>query len=162
MAEVKKKKIEHVSVREGYDRWSNVYDSDGNPMVALDDAIIPALLGPVRGLRVVDLGCGTGRHTARLCRAHAKVTAVDFSEGMLSKAREKTNDPVEFIQHDLASTLPFPDQSFDRVISCLVLEHLKDLSGFFSRSSTGVPLQRVHRHLRHASCDEISRQPGAF
>ena len=46
-------------------------------------------LGDVRGLAVLDLGCGTGRHALWLAEAGATVTAVDFSEGMLSEARRK-------------------------------------------------------------------------
>jgi hypothetical protein len=36
-----------VDVRTGYDRWSEVYDSDGNPLVALEDLHFPALVGSV-------------------------------------------------------------------------------------------------------------------
>ena len=46
-------------------------------------------LGDVRGRRVLDLGCGTGRHAIPLAAAGAVVTAVDFSEQMLAAARRK-------------------------------------------------------------------------
>jgi len=44
------------------------------------------LLGSVAGLRVVDLGCGTGRHAAELAARGAEVVGVDADEGMLLKA----------------------------------------------------------------------------
>jgi len=119
-------------VRDGYDRWASVYDHDGNPLPALEEPHVRSALGDVRGCRVLDLGCGTGRHTAWLAGAGAHVTAVDFSEKMLEQARRKVRgDDVRFVVHDLHERLPFGDASFDAVASGLVLEHLRDLDGFF-------------------------------
>jgi ubiquinone/menaquinone biosynthesis C-methylase UbiE len=57
------------------------------------------------------------------------VTAVDFSEGMLREARRKPGaTAIRFLVHDLHEPLPFPDQTFDLVVSGLVLEHLRDLA----------------------------------
>lgn len=119
-------------VRDGYDRWAPVYDHDANPLQALEEPHVRELLGDVRGLTVLDLGCGTGRHTLWLAAHGADVTAVDFSDGMLAEARRKPGaDAVRFVVHDLHEPLPFADAAFDRVVSGLVLEHLHDLNGFF-------------------------------
>ncbi len=121
-----------LPVRDGYDRWAAVYDHDANPLQALEGPHVRELLGDVRGLAVLDLGCGTGRHALWLAAAGADVTAVDFSEGMLAEARQKPGaDAVRFVVHDLHEPLPFGDGAFDRVVSGLVLEHLRDLDGFF-------------------------------
>ena len=57
------------------------------------------LLGPVAGLRVLDLGCGTGRHAAALADKGAHVVGIDADEGMLAKAR--TDHPnVRFVHLD--------------------------------------------------------------
>ena len=120
--------IDHVSTRDGYDRWAEIYDGEGNPLVAMEEPHVDALLSDVRGLNVLDLGCGTGRHTVRLTKQGANVTAIDFSEGMLARARKKTHGcDVRYIAHDLAAPLPLPDQSFDRVLCGLVLDHIADL-----------------------------------
>jgi malonyl-CoA O-methyltransferase len=120
------------STARGYNRWAPVYDHDGNPLQALEGPHVRALLGDVRGLDVLDLGCGTGRHTLWLAAEGARVTALDFSEGMLAEARGKSGaHAVRFVVHDLHRPLPFPDAAFDRVLSGLVLEHLRDLDGFF-------------------------------
>jgi len=125
--------IEHLSTREGYDRWSEIYDEEDNPLIVLEERYLPDLLGDVRGLDLVDLGCGTGRHAVRIAAAGARVTAVDFSEGMVAKARSKPGwNSVRFVAHDLTQRLPFPDRSFHRVLACLVLDHIGDLAGFFS------------------------------
>jgi malonyl-CoA O-methyltransferase len=126
---------ELASVRKGYDRWALVYDHDANPLPALEEPLVKEAVGDVRGLAVLDLGCGTGRHTVWLAAAGATVTAVDFSEGMLAEARRKAEGMnVRFVAHDLHDQLPFPSNSFDLVVSGLVLEHLGDLAGLFSES----------------------------
>jgi SAM-dependent methyltransferase len=74
-------------VHRAYDRWATVYDHDANPMVALEEPAFREAVGDSRGLAVLDMGCGTGRHALWLARAGAKVTAIDFSEGMLAVAK---------------------------------------------------------------------------
>jgi hypothetical protein len=51
-----------LPTREGYDLWSQIYDDEDNPLIALETAWITRLLGDVRGLAVADVGCGTERH----------------------------------------------------------------------------------------------------
>ncbi|VTR95494.1 methyltransferase type 11 : Methylase involved in ubiquinone/menaquinone biosynthesis OS=Singulisphaera acidiphila (strain ATCC BAA-1392 / DSM 18658 / VKM B-2454 / MOB10) GN=Sinac_0703 PE=4 SV=1: Methyltransf_11 [Gemmata massiliana] len=122
------------SVQTGYDRWAEVYDHDGNPLQGLEEPVVRAAVGEVRGLRVLDLGCGTGRHSLWLAEHGAVVTAVDFSEGMLAEARRKPGaETVTFIAHDLHTPLPFTAE-FDLVVSGLVLEHLRDLNHFFAEA----------------------------
>jgi ubiquinone/menaquinone biosynthesis C-methylase UbiE len=121
-----------IVVREAYDRWAAVYDHDRNPLTALEEPVVRAALGDVRGSLVLDLGCGTGRHTLWLAAQGATVTAVYFSAGMLEVARRKPGaEGVRFVAHDLHESLPFEDGAFDVVVSGLVLEHLRDPGAFF-------------------------------
>ena len=125
-------RIERLSTRDGYDRWSEIYDTEDNALIALEQARLLPLLGDVAGLRVADLGCGTGRHALRLAAAGASVTALDYSDGMVGKARDKPGwERVHFVRHDLTRPLPLRDADFDRVLCCLVLDHIRDLVGFF-------------------------------
>ena len=118
---------------DGYDRWSDVYDGDGNPLVLLEEPHVARLLGDVQGLSVLDVGCGTGRHAVRLAAQGARVTGVDFSAGMLRKARQKPgSENVTFVEHSITEPLPFAPGSFDRVVSCLALDHIPDLRAFFA------------------------------
>jgi len=120
------------SIRPGYDRWALVYDHDANPLPALEGPFVREAIGDVQGLVALDLGCGTGRHALWLAAAGAIVTAVDFSEGMLAVARQKPGaGAIRFLVHDLHEPLPFSEGTFDLVVSGLVLEHLRNLAGFF-------------------------------
>ncbi len=143
------------SIRDGYDRWAQVYDHDLNPLPALEEPIVQKAIGDVRGLSVLDLGCGTGRHAYWLAAAGADVTAIDFSEGMLQKARkklERTN--VRLGVHDLHEPLPFQDATFDLIVSGLVLEHIRDLPAFFGEA---------HRVLRqHGRATISTLHPAMF
>jgi malonyl-CoA O-methyltransferase len=124
--------MEVVPTATGYDRWSEVYDADENPLILLEEKYMPALVGDVAGLQVADIGCGTGRQALRLAAAGARVTAVDFSQEMLNRARAKPGaEQVRFVQHDLAKPLPLETASFDRVLCCLVLDHIADVNSFF-------------------------------
>jgi len=90
--------------------------------------IRPALaqLGEVRGLRVLDYGCGHGMAAVVLARREARVTAFDLSEGYVSEAvrRAAANGiHLDLVQAD-GERLPFADESFDRVWGNAVLHHL--------------------------------------
>ena len=123
------------SVRTGYDRWAAIYDVEANPLIAIEEPVVREAIGDVAGLEVLDLGCGTGRHSLWLASAGATVTGVDFSEGMLEEARAKPGaEAVRFLVHDLARPLPFAAGSFDLVVSGLVLEHLAALDAFFAEA----------------------------
>jgi malonyl-CoA O-methyltransferase len=123
--------VRQLPTREAYDLWAEVYDRDGNPLIALEERHIGGLIGPVAGLTIADVGCGTGRHAIRLAAAGARVTALDFSPGMLAVAQAKPGaERVRFLRQDITTRLPFEDGAIDRVLCCLVLEHVADLTGF--------------------------------
>ena len=127
--------LPNLPTLEGYDRWSESYDDGTNPMLALDDRALEALLPAVAGLDAVDLGCGTGRHTIALARAGARVTGVDASRGMLNRAQRKAVGlPVRFLEGDVAGRLLLADAVADLVLSTLVLEHIADLGAFFAEA----------------------------
>jgi len=122
-------------VRLGYDRWAAIYDREANPLLPLEEPVVHEALGDVRGLELLDLGCGTGRHALWLAAAGAIVTGLDFSDGMLREARAKPGaEAVRFVVHDLHEPLPFAAGSFDALVSGLVIEHVRELGPFFSEA----------------------------
>jgi ubiquinone/menaquinone biosynthesis C-methylase UbiE len=119
-----------VPTREGYDRWAPIYDDEDNPLIALETLQFRSLVGDVRGSTVADIGCGTGRHALAMAKAGATVIGVGFSARMLAQARARAGArTVHFVRHDVATGLPLVSRAFDRVTSCLVLEHIGDLAG---------------------------------
>jgi malonyl-CoA O-methyltransferase len=121
-----------LPAREGYDRWAEVYDEDGNPLLPLEETQVSHLLGDVHGMALADVGCGTGRHALRAAAAGARVTAVDFSPRMLERARQKAGAlPIGFVAADVTRPLPLRDAAFARVLCCLVTEHIPDLEILF-------------------------------
>ena len=115
----------------GYDRWSSFYDSYSNPTVAIDGLCFPGFYHSVQDQKVLELGCGTGRHTAGLVKAGNQVDAMDASEGMLRVAKEKVKDPkVSFYHSDFMSS-SLHSTGYDTILMSLVLEHIASLDAFF-------------------------------
>jgi SAM-dependent methyltransferase len=95
-------------------------------------------LGDLRGHRVLDVGCGTGRLAAALVEeARAKVWGIDASEEMAAVARETVPAGVG-IRTGVAEHLPFRDGWFDRVTMSLVV-HLIDRGRAFAEARRVVP-----------------------
>lgn len=98
-------------------------------------------LGADRSKRILDIGCGTGRHAIELARRGYWVTGFDLSEAQLRLAHEKAaaaGATVEFQQRD--ATLPHFEQEFDAAIMFC--------EGAFSLMETD---EKNHAILRHAS-----------
>lgn len=118
--------IKRVSAREGYDIWSDTYDSTPNPVVAMDSRHTIELLSPKQGELILDAGCGTGRHLKQLLVVGALPIGIDFSPGMLNAAHHNCPD-VPLAAANLDHPLPFQTASFDAVLCSLIGEHLTEL-----------------------------------
>jgi len=107
-----------------YDNW---YQDPKNRFIAdLEKHLMLRLLRPVRGERVLDIGCGTGRHLLMFLEMGLDVTGLDASPHMLDIARKKLGHRAELHQ-GLAEGLPFEDNSFDIATLITTLEFVDDV-----------------------------------
>ncbi len=85
--------------------------------------------GIAAGHRVLDLGCGTATLTILIKQMHptAEVTGLDIDARILDVARGKVTQAALDItlEQGAATALPYPDHTFDRILSSLVLHHLR-------------------------------------
>jgi malonyl-CoA O-methyltransferase len=129
-------KLDDLPILEGYAAWAPLYDDDGNPLTAIEQPVMQSWYGPLEGKRVLDLGCGTGRHTLPLAMAGASVVAVDGSDEMLARARHKLRGfPITWLRHVILDPLPCPDAGFDLIVLALVAEHVADLDLLFQETA---------------------------
>ncbi len=105
-----------------------------------DRPAVLSLLPDIQGKQILDAGCGTGVYSEWLLNHGASVVGVDVSPEMLSHAQQRVGDRCSLHQADLGQPVPFlADQSFDLVISALVLHYIADWS---------IPFAEFHRVLR--------------
>ena len=107
-------------------------------------------LAPSRGLRWIDVGCGTGAFTELLVErcAPAEVEGVDPSEAQLSFARERPVGQIAKFQQGDALALPFSEFRFDAAVMALVIFFVPDPATRRYRDGAG-GLSRWHsRSLR--------------
>lgn len=90
----------------------------------LDKSLLQSI-GEVRGLDLLDFGCGEGRFSRMVKARGAKVTGFDYIPALAARARKR--DPEVPVAVADGRSLPFRGDSFDRVVSCLVL---LDIEGF--------------------------------
>ena len=107
------------------------------------DCFLPALLKS-RVRRILDLGCGSGKGALELGRRGFAVTGIDISLVAIEHARDQAareGFSIRFEQGDIAKPLPFPESSFDAVISNLTLH-------MFAEAAAHRAVAECHRCLR--------------
>src|SRR6478672_6307678 len=121
-----------------YDLLTRVLGMGGNY-----DALV-AQADLADGLRVLEIGCGTGNVTTRIKRAApgADVVGSDPDLLALARAQRKARGLTDIrFEHAYAQELPFADGEFDRVLSSMMLHHLDDAT----KASTAAEAFRVLR-----------------
>lgn len=116
--------VPHSLIDEDYNRLAPTYDEYFSKFVSFASCeVVKRLSIKNSDIAALDLACGTGTITQELSKNSgytAKITAIDSSEGMLIKAKEKTqqNKNIEFILGDIKNELRrLPEQYFDYVTS---------------------------------------------
>ena len=121
-----------MDIQNAYNEWSETYDTNQNLTRDLDSNVTRSLLGGLRFASILETGCGTGKNTVFLAEIGGQVHALDFSAGMIARAKEKVRaQNVRFETADLTRRWPCEDTAYDLIVCCLVLEHIQDLSHVF-------------------------------
>jgi SAM-dependent methyltransferase len=138
--------VRYLDTTAAYDLWSEVYDTDGNFLQALDTiemkTLLPSFLSRISSPKpwtLVDLGCGTGRNTLPLLGVpESLIVGLDASPKMLEIAKARVDAALAHLEpharprtvqldvFDLLanSVVPSCATGADAAISTLVLEHV--------------------------------------
>ena len=128
-----------MNVKEAYNNWASQYDTNLNKTRDLEAQSLRSMLAEITFNNCLEIGCGTGKNTVWLIEKAKQVTAVDLSDEMLAKARQKIDSPkVNFIQADITKPWHFINSSYDLVTFSLVLEHIDNLNAVFERTAAAL------------------------
>jgi len=112
--------------------WNKFWNSkkDMSKVYPSSPSVLKAILsmGSVKGLKILEVGAGTGRDSLELAKAGAKVFILDYSEESLKIASELATQAPENLSlvQGNAFNSPFPDETFDIVFHQGLAEHFKD------------------------------------
>ncbi len=126
------KKIKILDSTTGYNLAAGVYDQKEKYLSSFEKGQLLPLLGNVQGKKILDVGAGTGRVSIPLAHAGAEVIALDVSEAMLGKLKNK-NAKIKTIVGDGESLL-FENNTFDIITAAFFIVHLKDPKYFFNEA----------------------------
>jgi len=118
-----------------FDRWASIYDESISqslnefPFIGYYEVLseVRDIVAPRKGLKVIDVGIGTGLLSRKLAEDGCRIYGVDFSKEMIEKAKTRIPDG-EYDVVDIAANHfgRFNSEKFDRVISSYCLHHFND------------------------------------
>ncbi|HZK57850.1 MAG TPA: methyltransferase domain-containing protein [Clostridia bacterium] len=135
-----------------YDQW---YESKlGRFADEVETELAFSLFKPVSGMKVLDVGCGTGNFSIKLAERGCRVVGIDISEEMLRKAREKAklkNLDIDFLNMD-AYNMSFSDEKFNGVFSMAAFEFFREPQKAYDE------MYRVLKQNEHLLVGTINRE----
>lgn len=124
--------------------WDNIWKEHGDYMCKPDENILESIPRFKKEGRILDLGCGAGRHSFPLLKNGFFVTSMDCSSHCLELLRAKARrfEPRLNIVKSSFSGIPFPDAYFDGVLCNNAVHHelLKNIK---------LGLNEIHRVLKN-------------
>jgi 2-polyprenyl-3-methyl-5-hydroxy-6-metoxy-1,4-benzoquinol methylase len=109
----------YESFADDFDSKMNMYDTNKRLEVVYNE-LLP---GDLKGKKLLDAGCGTGWFSKWACDRNADVTSMDLGEKLLARVAQKCSS-TRVVGSILE--IPFPDNTFDIVVSSEVIEHVPD------------------------------------
>lgn len=129
-----------MNIKSAYNIWASNYDKDKNLTRDLDAEIVRKEFSNQNFNSILEVGCGTGKNTIFFESISNYLTAIDFSESMISKAKEKVkSENVNFQIADITKDWNLEENKFDLITFNLILEHIENLTFIF---------EQTHKHLK--------------
>lgn len=124
-------------IRKAYKELSDDYEHNVDTQSAYNifyerPALTKLFPENLKNKKVLDAGCAAGWYTEQLLNLGAEVVAVDMSPEMVEATNRRVGDKAEVLCCDLEGELPFSDESFDLIISSLVLHYVQDWKQTFA------------------------------
>jgi hypothetical protein len=141
------------------DMWgTGDYRAVAEKVMSIADVLVPRA-GIEPGMAVLDVACGTGNASIPAARLGARVCGLDFSPGLIAIARQRgadANVEIDWREGD-AQSLPFNDDSFDRVISAIgeMFKRLGAISAAPPEGSQPPVLWGTEEHVRELLGDSV-------
>lgn len=141
-------------VRETYNQLANDYEHNVDTKSLFNTeyerpAMMELLPADLSNKKVLDAGSAAGWYTEQLVNLGAEVIATDISPKMVEATKRRIGERAEVLCLDLEEILPFEDDSFDVIISSLVLHYIQDWNKPFNEfrrvlKPNGILLYSVH------------------
>mgnify|MGYP005818770715 FL=1 len=150
MAQISMDKI-YETVINAYDAIAQTYTEAYEENDDMDSKYLEEFVSRLCGLKVLDMGCGTGGNTRYLVDRGLDVTGIDASEGMLNVAK-KMFPELKFQKENILYT-PFSGQIFDGVVLAYVINH-------FNPEGLSLLKKEINRLLKHKGVVFVSAHIG--
>jgi ubiquinone/menaquinone biosynthesis C-methylase UbiE len=110
-------------MKDPYKRFSGWYDTIFEPLNSGLRAIGMKMFPPQTGMKVLDIGCGTGAHLNLYQKAGCEVYGIDTSPSMFEQAKQKLGEEA-YLHFGDASKMPYDDNLFDLITTSTVLHEM--------------------------------------
>ncbi|EGQ8071588.1 malonyl-ACP O-methyltransferase BioC [Vibrio vulnificus] len=120
--------VDKLAIAQAFGKAAKSYDQHAAFQREVGHKLLDKLPQDLSGMRVLDLGCGTGYFSWQLLQRGAAVVCADLSHEMLEQAKARCGQESVSYRVADAESLPFEQDEFDIVFSSLALQWCEDLS----------------------------------
>lgn len=118
-------------VEEAYNQLANDYEENVDKSSLFNTeyerpAMMNLLPSKLHNVKILDAGCAAGWYTNEFVTRGADVIATDLSPEMVAATKRRIGDKARVMCLNIEDELPFEDDSFDVIVSSLVLHYIKD------------------------------------